>query len=273
MRAKAVVDCMCRILLLISFLSLKLSFRLCSLVGFSLWLVSSSQPSVGSELLSTSEAACFAICFTPGVGSAVCINPFSEGLVGLASGRFGTGIVGYAFGRSSRDPLDIDVTLGSGGGGSTQFDSDVPGGPSLDRKTSDEKWRHGVVVGILPGNALWVLTPSRSIELVDFTADTLRDAKILHGVQLPSARPRPTGAYAVSSVQVSWKKRSNWQLHRRWITKLLRGSPSLNVDRTPKQRCKMLRKTSLKVTTEEKSANPMRGELDAGIQSLEMADE
>ena len=31
-----------------------------------------------------------------------------------------------------RDPLDIDVTLGSDGGGSAQFDSDVPVGPLLD---------------------------------------------------------------------------------------------------------------------------------------------
>ena len=52
--------------------------------------------------------------------------------MGLVSGRVGTGIAGYAIGRNFRDPLDIDVTLGRDGGGSTQFDSDVPEGPSLD---------------------------------------------------------------------------------------------------------------------------------------------
>ena len=30
----------------------------------------------------------------------------------------------------------------------------------------------------MTGNALWVLTPGRSTEFVDFSADTLRDAKI-----------------------------------------------------------------------------------------------
>ena len=52
--------------------------------------------------------------------------------MGLASGRFGTRLAGYAIGQNFGDPVDIDVTLGSDGGGSTQFDFDVPGGPSLD---------------------------------------------------------------------------------------------------------------------------------------------
>ena len=38
----------------------------------------------------------------------------------------GSAIAGYAIGRNSRDPLDVDVTLGSAGGGCTQFDSHVP---------------------------------------------------------------------------------------------------------------------------------------------------
>ena len=56
--------------------------------------------------------------------------------MGRASGRLGKGIARYAIGRNFRDPSDIDVTLGSDGGGSTQFDSDVPEGPSLDA----EEW-------------------------------------------------------------------------------------------------------------------------------------
>ena len=99
------------------FLSFELSFRPCMvvlavsstfslalltqvfLVGFSSWLVSSpSQPSVGTEVLSTSEdgegnyievPSCgdffsllsvgtkYPVGFTLGVGSVICINPFS----------------------------------------------------------------------------------------------------------------------------------------------------------------------------------------------------
>ena len=74
----------------------------------------------------------FAVGFTLGVASVVCINPFSEGLVGLASGRVGNGLAGYAIERIIRYPLNIDVTLGSDGGGSSRCDSDVLEGPSLD---------------------------------------------------------------------------------------------------------------------------------------------
>ena len=169
-----------------------------------------------------------------GVGSVVCIKPFSKGIVGLTSGRFRTGIAGHAIGRNSRDPLDIDVSLGSDGGGSTQFDSDVPERPSLGREIGDEKWRHAVVVGIPPGNALWVLTPGRSIELVDFIADRLRDAKIWDGVRLPRSVPVDSAATADRSVRgvfsPGWKQRSSWLLHKRWILMLVRGSPFLNVD-------------------------------------------
>ena len=66
------------------------------------------------------------------VSSVICFNPFSGMLVGLASRRVGAGIAGYATGRNFRHPVDIDVTLGSDGGGSTQFAFDVPGRPSLD---------------------------------------------------------------------------------------------------------------------------------------------
>ena len=48
----------------------------------------------------------------------------------------------------------------------------------LIQKIGDEKRRHAVVVGIPPANALWVFSPGRSTELEDFSADTLRDAKI-----------------------------------------------------------------------------------------------
>ena len=41
------------------------------------------------------------------------------------------------------------------------------------------------MVGIHLGNALCVLTPGRPNELVDFSADTLRDAKIWDGAGLP----------------------------------------------------------------------------------------
>ena len=134
-----------------------------------MWLVCSpSQPSVGTEIPSTSEdgegdnielpscddgysllfvATVFAVAHTFGVGGVICSNPFKEGLVNLASGRFRTEIAGYAIGRNIRDPLHLDVTLGSDGGGSTQFDSD-----------GDEMWRHSVVVGIPPGNAVGPLT-------------------------------------------------------------------------------------------------------------------
>ena len=74
----------------------------------------------------------FAVGFPLGVGSVICFNPFSAGFVGLASGRIGTGIAGYAAGRSCRDPWDIDVSLGSDGGGSAQFDLDAPQRSSLD---------------------------------------------------------------------------------------------------------------------------------------------
>ena len=48
----------------------------------------------------------------------------------LFSGRLG--ILGYAaIERMFREPLDIDATLGSDGGGCTQFDTDVHEGPSL----------------------------------------------------------------------------------------------------------------------------------------------
>ena len=60
----------------------------------------------------------------------------------------------------------------------------------------DEKWRHAVVVGILPGNAPWVLTPGRSTALVDFSADTLIDAKIWDGARLP----RSTADWSVRGV-------------------------------------------------------------------------
>ena len=157
-----------------------------------------------------------------GVGSVVCIKPFSKGIVGLTSGRFRTGIAG------------LDVSLGSDGGGSTQFDSDVPERPSLSRENGDEKWRHTVVVGIPPGNALWVLTPGRSIKLVDFIADRLRDAKIWDGVRLPRSVPVDSAATADRSVRgvfsPSWKQRSSWLLHKGWILMLVRGSPFLNVD-------------------------------------------
>ena len=52
--------------------------------------------------------------------------------VGLASARFGAGIAGYAIGRNFPDPLFFDVILSSVGGGSTQFNSDVLEGPSVD---------------------------------------------------------------------------------------------------------------------------------------------
>ena len=103
--------------------------------------------------------AVFAVGFTLGVGSVICFNPFSEGFAGLASGRLGTGTAGYAIGRNLWDPLDVDVTLCSDVGGRVQFDLEAPEG-------GDEKWQHAVVVGISPSNALWVLTPGRSIEEV-----------------------------------------------------------------------------------------------------------
>ena len=114
---------------------------------------SPSQLSVGTELPSTPEdgegdcvevlscddfygplfvGTVSAVGFTLGVSSVVCSKHFSEGLVGLVSGRLASGSALYAIGRNFRDPLDIDVTLGSVGGGSTQFDSEVPEGPSLD---------------------------------------------------------------------------------------------------------------------------------------------
>ena len=48
----------------------------------------------------------FAVGFTLGVGSAVCINPFSDVLVGLASGRFGSWNCGI------RDWTKLPGTLG-----------------------------------------------------------------------------------------------------------------------------------------------------------------
>ena len=72
----------------------------------------------------------FAVGFSFGVGCVFCTSPFSEGLLGLVSGRFG--ILGYAaIERMFREPLDIDATLGSDGGDCTQFDTDVHEGPSL----------------------------------------------------------------------------------------------------------------------------------------------
>ena len=65
----------------------------------------------------------------------------------------------------------------------------------LIRKTSDEKWRHAVVEGLPPGNALWVLT-SGSTKLVDFSADT----KKLDGIRLPKSVPVDSAATADRSV-------------------------------------------------------------------------
>ena len=41
--------------------------------------------------------------------------------------------------------------------------------------------------GILRGNALWVLTPGRSIELADFRADTRCDANNWDGARPPKS--------------------------------------------------------------------------------------
>ena len=72
----------------------------------------------------------FAVGFSFGVGWVVCTSPFSEGLLGLVSGRLG--ILGYAaIERKFREPLDIDATLGSDRGGCTQFDTDVHEGQTL----------------------------------------------------------------------------------------------------------------------------------------------
>ena len=105
----------------------------------------------------------------------------------------------------------------------------------LVRKTGDEKWRHAVVEGIPPGNALWVLNPGRSTKLVDSSADT----KNLDGIRLPKSVPVDSVAtadrsvHSVFSVQVSWRP-----LLRRWILMLVRGSTSLHVDRTRGRRCR-----------------------------------
>ena len=109
---------MCRFLLHLTFLHIFVGSSPASVFGgFSSWLVSSRSLSRESELnyylrprtrkvttskyflVTISTVSCFvdivfAVGFTLGVGSVVCINPFSEWLVGLASGRCGTGLAG-----------------------------------------------------------------------------------------------------------------------------------------------------------------------------------
>ena len=130
--------------------------------------------------------AVFAVGFTLGVDSVTCSKPFSGGFVGWASGRFGTGIAGYAVGWNIRDPLGIGLTLGSDGGGSTQFDLGVPEGSSLD---------------LLSSNALWVLTPGRSIALLDFSAGALRTANMWDGTGLPRSVAKDSAATTDPSVR------------------------------------------------------------------------
>ena len=130
--------------------------------------------------------AVFAVGFTWGVDSVTRSNPFSGGFVGWASGRLGTGIAGYAVGRNIQDPSGIGLTLGSDGGGSTHFDLDLPEGSSL---------------YLLPGNALWVLTPGRSIALVDFSAGTLRTANMWDGTGLPRSVAKDSAATTDPSVR------------------------------------------------------------------------
>ena len=71
----------------------------------------------------------------------------------------------------------------------------------LIRKTGDEKWRHAVVVGFLPGNALWLLTAGRSIELVGVSAGTRRDGKIWDGARLPRSVAEDSAAKGDRSVR------------------------------------------------------------------------
>ena len=102
----------------------------------------------------------------------------------------------------------------------------------LIQKTGDDMWRQAVV-GILLGNALWVLTPGRSSELVDFSADKSVTPRFgteirFRGRWQRTPLPLPTGAFAVSSVQMR-RKRYKWPQHRHW-TLTAQGSPSLDVD-------------------------------------------
>ena len=135
----------------------------------------------------------------------------------------------------------VGLAFGSDGGGSTQFGLDVPEG--------DEKWRHAVVAGVPPGNALWILTPGRPIDLLDVGADTLRAVSTCMGRSLASEvggrglRCRSRRAFVVLSVRTSWRKRFSWPQHRQCTLTLARVSPSLNVERISRRRFRVLRVT------------------------------
>ena len=100
----------------------------------------------------------------------------------------------------------------------------------LVQKTGDEKRRHDAVAGIPPGNALCVLTPGRSNELVDFSADTLRDAEIWDGARLPWPVAEDSAANADWSVGgvCSPDELDNWPQLKQPTLTVARGPPSLN---------------------------------------------
>ena len=64
--------------------------------------------------------------------------------------------------------------------------------------------RHGVVVGF-SGIDIWVLTPARAVELMDFSARKIFSAKIWNGSDLPGSVPRTEAVLDVDSTMGVFK--------------------------------------------------------------------
>ena len=73
-----------------------------------------------------------------------------------------------------------------------------PGNHVLLKKRGETHYKHSMVVGQAGANEIWLLTPSRHIELVDFSSANLRAAKRWDGLRLP-ANVVLTGAVLASN--------------------------------------------------------------------------